>query len=269
MTPSNPTNSQPLIYRIADALGVFHLVAPVNHTHTYAEVPGLADDLSELWAGLNEKANQEDMTEALAAKQDALTFDTTPTANSTNPVTSGGVKAALDEKRQIRQDDPDTLDHAIVAATASDGDIYILLSVREDDNVKSVHITPDNMENLIRALITPDSTPTASSDNLVTSGGVAAAVKDARKVILNSNIPYVMSVAEKGVLYTSLFTNRTGAAVSLSECFDVSGLPTAERNICFNVAADSIEIANNETFGVRFLRTTSGVFVWYDGLFEF
>ena len=68
MNPSNPTNSQPLIYRIADALGVFHLVAPVDHTHTYAEVPGLQDDLSELWAGLNEKANQEDMTEALAAK---------------------------------------------------------------------------------------------------------------------------------------------------------------------------------------------------------
>lgn len=33
---------------------------------------------------------------ALAGKQNALTFDTTPTANSTNPVTSGGIKTALD-----------------------------------------------------------------------------------------------------------------------------------------------------------------------------
>ncbi len=33
------------------------------------------------------------------AKQDKLTFDTAPTANSTNPVTSGGVKAALDKKQ--------------------------------------------------------------------------------------------------------------------------------------------------------------------------
>ena len=32
------------------------------------------------------------------AKQDALTFDTTPTAGSTNPVTSGGIKTALNEK---------------------------------------------------------------------------------------------------------------------------------------------------------------------------
>lgn len=31
-------------------------------------------------------------------KQDKLTFDTTPTASSTNPVTSGGIKTALDNK---------------------------------------------------------------------------------------------------------------------------------------------------------------------------
>ena len=34
----------------------------------------------------------------VATKQDTLTFDNTPTANSTNPVTSGGVKAALPTK---------------------------------------------------------------------------------------------------------------------------------------------------------------------------
>ena len=33
---------------------------------------------------------------ALAGKQNTLTFDTAPTANSSNPVTSGGVKTALD-----------------------------------------------------------------------------------------------------------------------------------------------------------------------------
>ena len=32
-------------------------------------------------------------------KQDALTFDNTPTASSTNPVTSGGVKTALDNQQ--------------------------------------------------------------------------------------------------------------------------------------------------------------------------
>lgn len=37
---------------------------------------------------------------ALRGKQDILHIDAAPTANSANPVTSGGVKAALDELKQ-------------------------------------------------------------------------------------------------------------------------------------------------------------------------
>lgn len=42
----------------------------------------------------------EEEREAWNGKQNALTFDTVPTAGSTNPVTSGGVKAALDDLPQ-------------------------------------------------------------------------------------------------------------------------------------------------------------------------
>lgn len=53
-------------------------------------------------ADLDEDANHQTITQgdrnAWNGKQDALTFDTAPTAGSTNPVTSGGVKTALDEK---------------------------------------------------------------------------------------------------------------------------------------------------------------------------
>ena len=48
MTPSNNPNGQPLIYRIADKLGVFHLVAPVNHTHSQSEVDGLTAKINAL-----------------------------------------------------------------------------------------------------------------------------------------------------------------------------------------------------------------------------
>lgn len=41
------------------------------------------------------------ITNAIKNKQDTLTFDTTPTANSENPVTSGGVKSALDLKAPL------------------------------------------------------------------------------------------------------------------------------------------------------------------------
>lgn len=43
-------------------------------------------------------ANEADITTLKSGKQDKLTFDTTPTANSTKPVTSGGIKTALDKK---------------------------------------------------------------------------------------------------------------------------------------------------------------------------
>ena len=146
MTPSNPDNQQPLIYRIADALGVFHLVATVNHTHSQDEIEGLAA--------------------ALAAKQDALTFDSAPTAGSTNPVTSGGVKAALDSKSNL------------VGQTIS---LVI--------NGQEIEIEPSDVPNLIRALSNPDTTPTASSNNLVTSGGVKTALDDkADQNHMHSNI---------------------------------------------------------------------------------
>ena len=115
MTPSNPDNQQSLIYRIADALGVFHLVAPVNHTHAQSEVEGLESALAgkanKVAAGspsggiviagtsgelARSNKTVQDLLNAIDAKQDELTFDSTPTTGSTNPVTSGGVKAAID-----------------------------------------------------------------------------------------------------------------------------------------------------------------------------
>lgn len=45
---------------------------------------------------------------SIAAKQDKLTFDSTPTDNSSNPVTSSGIKAALDEKLNVSGNDTAT-----------------------------------------------------------------------------------------------------------------------------------------------------------------
>lgn len=139
MTPSNPDNQQPLIYRIADALGVFHLVAPVNHTHSQAEIDGLADAL----AG---KANAADVTAALAAK------------NSINQV------------------DDDDNQEAHLDAVAEDDDVYFKFQLKNGNTEKQVLLTVSKMDNLDRAISNPDSAPAASSDNLITSGGVKAAI---------------------------------------------------------------------------------------------
>lgn len=55
-------------------------------------------DITNINSVLETKASTTDLENGLKTKQDKLTFDTTPTANSTKPVTSGGIKTALDKK---------------------------------------------------------------------------------------------------------------------------------------------------------------------------
>ena len=208
MVPNNSAKT-PLIQRIFDSFGSDHTVTPTPHYHSQDEVSGLDSAL----AG---KASASDMTTALAAKADkvanatnnnfaaldgngnlkdsgkkatdfsnsipsggpsgaivivsnsgqigrsnktlsdlmpATTIDTTPIADSDHLVTSGGVKAALDGKRTL------------VGQTIS---LVI--------NGQEIEIESSDVPNLIRALSDPDSTPTANSENLVTSGGVKAAL---------------------------------------------------------------------------------------------
>lgn len=45
---------------------------------------------------INSTAAKTYIANKLSKKQDKLTFDTTPTANSSNPVTSSGIKTAID-----------------------------------------------------------------------------------------------------------------------------------------------------------------------------
>lgn len=62
-----------------------------------------------------------DVNNILNTKQDTLTFDDTPTAGSLNPVTSGGVKTALDDKL-------DKTD-AVGKKTAEGGEIFNVTSL--------------------------------------------------------------------------------------------------------------------------------------------
>lgn len=76
----------------------------------------------------------------LSAYQTKLTFDTTPTANSTNPVTSGGIKSYVDSK---------------VSSSGGSGSVDL---------------------SGYQTKLTFDTTPTANSNNPVTSGGIKAAL---------------------------------------------------------------------------------------------
>jgi len=94
-------------------------------------------------------------------KQNKLTFDETPTADSDNPVKSGGVKTELDKKlnsADYKQFTGATSEHAgtagFVPAPPSTGRYLGSQGVWEE----------------------PDTTPTANSEQLITSGAVKAAL---------------------------------------------------------------------------------------------
>jgi len=220
MTPSNNPNGQPLIYRIADKLGVFHLVAPVDHQHSQAEVAGLESAL----AG---KANTSDMTTALATKANAV-----PAGSPTGGIVIANTEGKLSRSNKTVTDLLNAIDGKMDAMTI-------------------------------------DTAPTADSTNLVESGGVDAAIKDAINVIFGDSLPYNLSVLDKDRLYTCLLQNKTGNTITLSNCFDASELPESSSEIFYNIAAHDVSFSNMERFGVRIVRKTEGVYIWYDGLFEY
>ena len=95
---------------------------------------------------------------ALPGKQDKLTFDTAPTEDSTNPVTSGGIYTALGGKEDTLTFDTSPTEDSENPVTS--GGIYTALGGKQD-------------------VLTFDDTPTEDSTNPVTSGGVYTALQGA------------------------------------------------------------------------------------------
>ena len=94
----------------------------------------------------------------LDTKQNTLSFDTTPTANSNNPVTSGGVKTALDAKQNSLIFD--TTPTANSTNPVQSGGIKTALDAKQNT-------------------LTFDTTPTANSNNPVKSRGILSAIGSA------------------------------------------------------------------------------------------
>ena len=174
MVPTNPDNSQPLIYRILDSLGVAHLVVPVNHTHTESEVTDLTTHLVNKLAKLTSfttgnfvkvksDGTLEDSGKKASDFQSPLTFDDTPTSGSNNPVKSGGILAAISNAVANKLAKLTSFTTGNFVKIKSDGTL--------EDSGKSASD--------FQSPLTFDSTPTENSTNPVTSGGVYAAIKNA------------------------------------------------------------------------------------------
>lgn len=105
--------------------------------------------------------------------QSRLTFDAAPTAGSTNPVTSDGIKSALD----LKSNDSDLTAHK------NDTTVHITEAERTAWNAK-------------QSALTFDTTPTAGSTNPVTSEGIKTALE-----VLQSNID---TVDAKGIVINEI-----------------------------------------------------------------
>lgn len=138
----------------------------LNHEHPqYVESDDLADvATSGSYNDLQDKPTIPDvsgfattsaMNTALAGKQNTLTFDTTPTANSTNPVTSGGVKTYIDGKATITG-----------ITTSQDGSFTISLSDGNSYTVYLNHVHPQYLDvDDIDEYITAGTNVTISKDS--------------------------------------------------------------------------------------------------------
>lgn len=115
-------------------------------------------------------------------KQDKLTFDKAPTANSSNPVTSGGIKTALDNK-------PDKTGEGASGTWGINitGNAKTATKATQDASGNVIADTYATISALssYQTKLTFDSTPMAASSNPVTSAGIKAAI-DAKTVDLSN-----------------------------------------------------------------------------------
>ena len=144
-------------------------------------------------------SDQTDLANALAGKQNTLTFDNTPTQNSNNPVKSGGIYTSI-RNLQTLIDNIGTFGFVILSASQYDSET--LVPTVANPISKTFYLVPNGSGNDLYdewiylnnkwekfggARLTFDNTPTANSTNPVTSGGVYTAVNNLQTQINNIN----------------------------------------------------------------------------------
>lgn len=144
-------------------------------------------------------------------KQDRLTFDESPTVNSSNPVTSGGVAAALEAYSPTFVATYDSTPHSEILAAYNDSksvlcikDSFLYGLIACTDSVAIFSYSYGSTINYLReandtwsytttnlqAKLTYDDIPTDSSKNPVTSGGVYNAINNISFVVeQNKGLP--------------------------------------------------------------------------------
>lgn len=232
----------------------------------------------------------EGLQDALDAKQNALTFDTTPTANSSNPVTSSGIKAAIENATAniASSDTVSALQTRVTTAETKLATIDKDADVNQNafSNVKSgtttiaagsatdtlevaagsgIAVTPDATNKKITIASNADSALSDTSNNPVQNKVVKSALDGKQDTI--SDLATIRSNASTGAgLATQVSTNTSDisslktSVSSLSGAFQWKGsfdtLPATDGYSAGNV----VGVGNKEYV----LTVTDGTSAWVE-----
>ena len=144
----------------------------------YATKVELADYATD--EQLNQAVSNLATKDELNSKQDTLQFDTTPTAGSTNPVTSDGIKSAIDAVVTTPIEVDQTVSQSSYNPVASSG-IYNFVLDQMGDLVTTDQLATKQDK------LTFDNAPAAGSNNPVTSNGIYTAISTATQDVVRTN----------------------------------------------------------------------------------
>ena len=144
----------------------------------------------------------------LEKKQDALTFDTTPTVDSTNPVTSDGIKKAIDAKAVDLSDyytrkEVDSVVSTAIDTAKSDTEAKIpevdtLLSTSSENPVQNKVIT-EELNKKFDSSYNSTSIGWTSDGLKFSTGSSASTVIDASTIICADGEGTILYIAPQGV----------------------------------------------------------------------
>ena len=102
---------------------------PVKSGGVFTSIKWCKDRIPEAASSSNKLVDRQSLTYDLQGKQDTLTFDSTPTAGSSNPVTSAGIREAIDSATPNLQ--YDNLPTEGSQKLVKSGRIYVALGSRQ------------------------------------------------------------------------------------------------------------------------------------------
>ena len=208
----------------------------------------IPENLSDLNSDATHRTVSDTQISGWDAKQNALTFDNTPTQGSTNPVYSGGVYSADSALRALIDNKQDTLTFDNTPTQGStnpviSGGIYASVVGKQDtltfDNVPTADSSnPVKSGGVYSSLATKqdtltfDSTPISGSSNPVTSGGVYTSVSGKVDKVsgkeLSSNdftdaLETKLNGIDEGAQVNAIFTMPTPSADYLGKDYHFVG----------------------------------------------